>query len=58
MSELSYAQSEDRSQATKLPTQAEDRDRDRFKSRFKEHPVPKVRADQHLNQGSWEARTG
>ena len=44
VSELSYAQSEDRSQATKLPTQAEDRDRDRFtKSRFKEHPVPKVR---------------
>ena len=58
VSELSYAQNEDISQATKLPTQAEDRDRDRFKSRFKEHPVPKVRADQHLNQGSWEARTG
>ena len=45
VSELSYAQSEDRSQATKLPTQAEDRDRDRFKSRFKEHPVPKLGAD-------------
>ena len=35
VSELSYAQSEDRSQATKLLTQAEDRDRDCFKSRFK-----------------------
>jgi hypothetical protein len=45
VSELSYAQSEDRSQATKLPTQAEDRDRDRLKSRFKEFPVPKLRAD-------------
>jgi hypothetical protein len=45
VSELSYAQSEDRSQATKLPTQAEDRDRDRFKSTFKEHPVPKLGAD-------------
>ena len=47
VSELSYAaaQSEDRSQVTKLPThwQAEDRDSNRFKSRFKEHPVPKVR---------------
>jgi len=48
VSELSYAQSEDRSQATKLPTQAEDRDRDRFKSRFKEHPVPKVRCRNYL----------
>ena len=40
---LSYAQSEDRFQATKLPTRGEDRDRDRLKSRFKEHPAPKVR---------------
>ena len=29
----------------KLPTQAEDRDNDRFKSMFKEHPVPKLGAD-------------
>ena len=48
LSELIYAQSEVRSQATKLPTQAEDRDRDRFKSRFKEHPVPKVRCRNYL----------
>ena len=47
VSELSYAQS-DRSQATKLLTQAEDRDRDRFKSGFKEHPVPKVRDPTHI----------
>ena len=51
MSELNYAQIEDRSQATKLPTQAEDRDRDSFKSRFKEHPVPSAGIILHIIAG-------
>jgi hypothetical protein len=39
-----------------LLTQAEDRDRDGFKSRFKEHPFPKVRGVPHLNPGSRKTR--
>jgi hypothetical protein len=46
-SELRYAQSENRTH--QLLTQAEDRDRDGFKSRFAEHPFPTVRAIQHQN---------
>jgi hypothetical protein len=55
LSELNYAQSEDRSQATKLPTQAEDRDLDVSSQGLKNTQFPRFGAEinLHIIRGSF-----